>query len=177
MRRSVIAFAVALVAAAVLASTALAKGGGVELSSTPFGTNAGDTWSGTLTVFADPGIVARAAPSITIKNLGTGETQTFGTKPAKVPTTPAASAFVYNVVFPQAGRYAYTATDGVTDREYRFPIVSIAAPDTAVPRPPSSSGGSDSFPLWAPIAGGIAILFAAAGWGFYAQRRRFGLSH
>jgi len=50
LRRSLIAFALGLCAAAVLASGALAKEGGVELSSTPFGTPPGGTWSTGLTL-------------------------------------------------------------------------------------------------------------------------------
>jgi len=43
--------------------------------------------------------------------------------------------------------------------------------------PVPSSGGEGSFPVWAPVVGGIALLLAAAGAGIYARRRRFGLSH
>src|SRR5919198_356474 len=87
MRLALLVLALALIGAAALAANAFAKEDGVELSSTPFGTKPGDPWSGTLTVLSDrPGVGAN--PTITIRNLGTGETQTFTTQPAKVPTTP-----------------------------------------------------------------------------------------
>jgi hypothetical protein len=41
-----------------------------------------------------------------------------------------------------------------------------------------SSGGEGSFPVWAPVAGGIALLLLAAGAAsVFARRRRFRLSH
>jgi hypothetical protein len=46
-------------------------------------------------------------------------------------------------------------------------------PLVAVP----ASGGEGSFPVWAPVAGGIAILLAAAAASVFARRRRFGLLH
>jgi hypothetical protein len=46
-------------------------------------------------------------------------------------------------------------------------------PVVAVP----SSGGEGSFPVWAPVAGGIVLLLAAGAASVFARRRRFGLSH
>ena len=170
------ALAVGLIAVAALAPAALAKEGGVELSSTPFGTPPGGTWSGTLTVIGEPVLAGTPKPTIRLTNLGTGETRTFDmVGPAKAPTTPESQSYVFEVVFPAAGRYSYTASDGVTDREYTFPPVRIVGADTAVPVP--SSGGDGSFPVWAPVAGGIALLLAAVGAGAWARRRRLGLSH
>jgi len=40
-----------------------------------------------------------------------------------------------------------------------------------------SSGGEGSFPVWAPLVGGIALLLAAGVAAIVARRRRFGLSH
>jgi len=174
LRRSLIPFALAVCTAAVLASSALAKEG-VELSSTPFGTPPGGTWSGTLTVIGEPALTGVAKPTIRLTKLETGETRVFATKPAKVPTTAESRSFVFEVVFPTAGRYAYTVTDGFTDREYTYPPVRIVGSQPLVAVP--SSGGEDSFPLWAPVAGGIALLLAAAGVSIFARRRRFGLSH
>jgi hypothetical protein len=175
MRRSLIALALTLVAAAALASTALAKESGVELSSTPFATKPGDPWSGMLTVIGDSELLAQANPSITVTNLDDGTQQTFGVQPAKSPTTGETRNWVFEVVFPAPGRYSYSVSDGVTDRDYTYPPVQIVGSGSVVPVPSSPSNGS--FPVWAPIAGGIALLLAAVGGGFYVRRRRFGLSH
>ena len=171
MRRSLIALALGIIAAAALASSALAKEGGVELSSTPFGTPPGGTWTTTVTLIDDGGqFPVNPKPTITVTNLGTGEEQIFNGRAATVPNT-----FVVDVVFPTAGRYSYAVSDGVTDREYTYPPVRIVGASTAVPVP--SSGGDGSFPVWAPVAGGIALLLGAAGAALYARRRRLGLSH
>ncbi|HEX5467896.1 MAG TPA: hypothetical protein VFW80_02490 [Gaiellaceae bacterium] len=170
MGRSLIAFALGLAVAAALAPAALAKEGGIELSSTPFGTPPGGTWTTNLRLIdlngrppVDP------KPRITVTNLGTGEQNVFVAKQT------GSADYVVDVVFPTAGRYSYTAADGVTDREYTYPPVRIVGAGTAVPAP--SSGGNGSFPVWAPVTGGLALLLAAVGAGAWARRRRLGLSH
>lgn len=171
MRRSLIALALGLFTAAVLASGALAKEGGVELSSTPFGTPPGGTWSTGLTLIDLNGrLPADAKPTLELTNLDTGERTVYAAKP-----TGQVGQYTLDIVFPTAGRYAYTVTDGFTDREYTYPPVRIVGSEPVVPVP--SSGGEGSFPVWAPVVGGIALLLAAAGAGLYARRRRFGLSH
>ncbi|HEY3106233.1 MAG TPA: hypothetical protein VGJ49_05495 [Gaiellaceae bacterium] len=178
MRRVFLALIFAVIGAAFLAAGAFAKESGVELSSTPFGTNPGDPWSGTLTVISDDNVAAQAKPTITIRNLGTGETQTFATKPAKVPTTAHSQSFVFSVVFPDAGRYRYTVRDGVTDRQYDYPIVQIGPADAPAAVPPSGDSSNRSIPVW-PIVGGAggAGLLALAAFVALRSRRRFGLSH
>jgi hypothetical protein len=170
MRRLFLLLALATVTAAALTTAAFAKEGGVELSSTPYGTPPGDSWSGTLTVFTPDGSGAASNPSITIRNLETGETQTFPTKPAKVPTTAHEQSFVFDVVFPTAGRYRYTVSDGVSDREYEFPIVQIVDPAPAsLPGPGSPS--DEAFPVW-PVVGGLGGAAALALAAFLAIRTR-----
>jgi len=171
MRRLFLVLALALLAAAALSASALAKEGGVELSSTPFGIDPGDPWSGTLTVFSENGLSGKTSPSISIRNLGTGETKTFNTKPAKIPTTAHSSSYVFQVVFPTAGRYRYTARDGVTDREYNFPIVQIGDPSAAPVVKPGAGIDENGFPVW-PLLGGLsgAVLLALAA--FVAIRNR-----
>jgi hypothetical protein len=171
MRRSLTVFALALVAVAALASAALAKEGGVELSSTPFGTPPGGSWTPTLTLIDINGRLPNAKPMLRLANLGTGEQTDFAARPTGTP-----GQYDLSVVFPTEGRYSYTVTDGVTDREYTYPPVRIVGSETVVPRPPTASGG-DAFPIWAPITGGIALLLAALGGGVWFQRRRVGLSH
>jgi hypothetical protein len=174
MRRSLFVFALALLAAAALSAGAFAKEGGVELSSTPFGTKPGDPWTGTLTLIGSPGLASQANPTISVKNLGTGKTEVF--HPAR-DTSGKPNLFHYSVVFPEAGRYRYTVRDGVTGREYNYPVVRIVEPTAAPIVKPSAGTGEDSFPLW-PLIGGLggAGLLAAAA--LVALRgRRFGLSH
>ena len=174
MRRSLFVFALALLAAAALSAGAFAKEGGVELSSTPFGTKPGDPWTGTLTLIGSPGLVSQADPTISVKNLGTGKTEVF--RPTR-DTGRKPNLFHYSVVFPEAGRYLYTVRDGVTGREYNYPVVRIVEPTATPIVKPSAGASEDSFPLW-PLIGGLggAGLLAAAA--LVALRgRRFGLSH
>jgi hypothetical protein len=176
MRRLLLVFALTLFATAALSAVAFAKEGGVELSSTPFGTKPGDPWTGTMTVFSVDGLAGQAKPTITIRNLETGETQTFETLPAKVPTTINSTSWVYEVVFPEPGRYSYTVRDGVTDREYTYPTVLITSANAAAPQTGGDSSNR-SFPVWPIVggAGGAGLLALAA---LAALRgRRFGLSH
>jgi hypothetical protein len=178
MRRVLLALIFAVIGTALLPATAFAKESGVELSSTPFGTPPGGTWSGTLTVISDDNVAAQSKPTITIRNLGTGATRTFATKPAKVPTTPHSQSFVFSVVFPDAGRYRYTVRDGVTDREYDYPVVLITPADAPAAVPSGGDSNNRSIPVW-PIIGGAggAGLLALAAFVALRSRRRFGLSH
>jgi hypothetical protein len=171
MRRLLLVFALAAITTAALTTAASAKEGGVELSSTPFGLGPGDPWNGTLTVFSPEGSAASANPSITIRNLDTGETQTFAAKPAKVPTTRYEQSYVFEVVFPTAGRYRYTASDGVSDREYEFPIVRIVGSNPVVPVPGPASGSTGGFPVW-PLLGGLGGAMALGLAAFLAIRAR-----
>ena len=171
MRRTLLVFALAALAAAALTAGASAKEGGVELSSAPFGLGPGDPWNGTLTVFTLDGSTAAYSPSITITNLETGATETFPAQPAKVPTTDEAQSYGFRVVFPTAGRYRYTASDGVSDREYAYPIVQIvgdSAP-TALSGPPATPEGG--FPVW-PLVASLGGAAALALFAFLAIRSR-----
>jgi hypothetical protein len=173
MRRSLFALALAVVAAASFSAGAFAKEGGVSLSTTPFGTKPGGPWTGTLRLIGSPGLVARARPTITTRNLGTGETQVF--RPRR-DTLGKPNLYHFSVVFPKPGRYEYTVRDGVTDREYTYPIVRIE-PVAAAP-----AGGEGparrSFPLWPILGGGLGggAVLAAAG-AIALRARRPGLSH
>ena len=101
MRRSLIALALGLFAAAVLASAALAKEGGVELSSTPYGTPPGGNWSTGLTLIDLNGrLPADAKPTLELTNLDTGERRVFAAT-----STGEIGQYTLDVVFPTPGRY------------------------------------------------------------------------
>jgi hypothetical protein len=171
LRRPLIALALGIVVAAMLAPAALAKEGGVELSSTPYGTPPGGTWSTNLTLIDVNGrLPASAKPTLRLTNLDDGTQVVYRAKP-----TGTRGEYTLDVVFPTPGRYQYVVTDGFTDRAYSYPPVRIVGTGSAVPVP--SSGGEGSFPVWAPVVGGIALLLVAGAAGVYARRRRFGLSH
>jgi hypothetical protein len=171
LRRSFIALALGLVATLALAGAALAKNGGVELSTTPYGTPPGGTWTTGLTLLDVNGrLPANAKPTIRVTNLDTGAKQVFAATP-----TGTIGRYTVDVVFPTAGRYSYAVTDGFTDREYTFPPVRIVGTGAAVPVPTGSDDGS--FPVWALVIGGVALLIVGSGAGVYARRRGLGLSH
>jgi hypothetical protein len=166
MRRLTVGFALALAAAAVFAATALAKEGGVELSSTPFGSQPGDPWTGTMTlVGGDEELLAQAKPAITIRNLATGERENFYATPTKQ-----ADVWNFSVTFPEAGRYSVSVGDGVTGRTYSFPPVRIGEA-TLAPPPASPASDAGSFPVWS-LVGGLLGAFAAIGAAIVLIRRR-----
>jgi hypothetical protein len=179
MRRTVTIFMLALLTAAALSTSALAKEGGVELSSTPVGTSPGEPWTPNLILIdGSPELVAQARPGIQITNLDTGQRIDYTAKPLTKD-----GVYTVRVVFPEAGTWSYSAYDGVTGRMYEFPAVEItgpaAAPTTKAPgvaaKAPSSAGGG--FPVW-PLAVGLSALgLAAAGALVYARHRHLRPSH
>jgi hypothetical protein len=180
MRRTVTVFMLALVTAAALSTAALAKKGGVELSSTPIGTKPGDPWITSLTLMdGTPEMLAQAKPGIQITNLDTGRQIDY---PAQ-PLAKDKGAYTVRVVFPEAGTWAYSAYDGVTGRMYEFPAVEItgpaAAPTAKTPAPtakaPSSAGGG--FPVWPLVAGLSAFALASAAAAVIIRRRQLRPSH
>ena len=84
---------------------------------------------------------ADAKPTLEVTNLDSGERRVFAAKP-----TGEIGRYTLEVVFPTPGRYAYTVTDGFTDREYTYPPVRIVGSQPVVAVP--SSGGERSFPVW-----------------------------
>jgi hypothetical protein len=152
MRRTILVFALALLSAAALSATALAKEGGVELGSTPAGIGPGDPWTPSLTLIDNRGeFPANPKPGITITNLATGQTIDYPATPTDNPVV-----FTVRVVFPTAGQWDYAAYDGVSDRLYEFPAATILPPKESLPAtpPPASTASDGSFPLW-PLLGGL----------------------
>jgi hypothetical protein len=177
MRRTVTIFTLALLAAAALSTAALAKEGGVELSSVPTGINPGEPWTTDLVlVEGTPELLAQAKPGIQITSLDTGEQIDYPAAPGK-----GDGVYTVDVVFPEAGTWAYSAYDGVTGRTYEFPAVEITGP-TVVAKPPvaatkSPSSAGDGFPVW-PLVGGLtAFVLAAAAAGLLIRRRQLRPSH
>ena len=172
MRRLLLVFALALLAAAALSAGAFAKEGGVELSSTPTGLGPGDPWTPTLTLIdVDGQLPANAAPGIRITNLETGKTIDYAAVPSKGKT----GIYTVRVVFPTPGQWDYAAYDGVTGRLYEYPATTILAPKVAPPVVPASGAtqaDEGSFPLW-PLLGGLggAALLGLAAFGAIRTRR------
>jgi hypothetical protein len=170
MRRTILVFALALLAAAALSANALAKEGGVELGSTPAGIGPGDPWTPSLTLIDNAGeFPANPEPGITVKNLETGQTLDYKATPTDDPTV-----FTVRVVFPTPGQWDYAAYDGVTDRLYEFPAATILPANDSLPAtpPPASTSSEGSFPLW-PLLGGLggAALLSAAAFAVIRNRR------
>ena len=176
MRRTVTIITLALLAAAVLSTAALAKEGGVELSSVPTGINPGEPWSTDLIlVDGTPEMLAQAKPGIQITNVNTDQRIDYPAAPGK-----GEGVYVVDVVFPEAGTWSYAAYDGVTGRMYEFPAVEITGPSVlkrpvATTKAPSSAGGS--FPVWALVGGLAAFGIASAGAAVVIRRRQPRPSH
>ena len=152
MRRVLLVLAFALLAAGAFGANAFAKEGGVELSSTPAGLGPGDPWTPTLTLIdVDGRLPANAKPGITIRSLEGGETIDYRAAPTETP-----GVYSVRVVFPSAGRWEYSAYDGVTGRLYEYPPTTIVAPQAALPAVPPAprQQGEGAFPLW-PLLGGL----------------------
>jgi hypothetical protein len=178
MRRTVTIFLLALLTAAALSTGALAKEGGVELSSVPSGIGPGEPWTTELVLIdVDGEIPVKASPGIQITNLDTGQRIDY---PAE-PTSKVKGVYTVEVVFPEAGTWGYSAYDGVTGRMYEYPPVEItgpsatAKPPTVATKAPSSAEGG--FPVW-PLAIGLAgFAVAAAAAAFVVRRRGLRPSH
>jgi hypothetical protein len=180
MRRTVTVFLLALVTAAALSTAALAKEGGVELSSTPIGKSPGEPWITNLFLIdGSPEMLAQAKPGIQVTNLDTGTQIDY---PAE-PLATGKGDYTVRVVFPEAGTWVYSAYDGVTGRMYEFPAVEItgpaAAPTVKTPaataKAPSSAG--DGFPVWPLVAGLSAFALASAAAAVIIRRRQLRPSH
>lgn len=180
MRRTVTLFLLALVTAAALSTAALAKEGGVELSSTPIGKQPGEPWTTSLTLIdGTPEMIAQAKPGIQVTNLDTGRQIDYPAKAAGKGD----GVYTVRVVFPEAGTWVYSAYDGVTGRMYEYPAVEITGPAATAPgkapvataKAPSSAG--DGFPLWPLVAGLTTFALASAGAFVIVRRRQLRPSH
>ena len=133
-----------LALAALLVPAAATAGGfaTVQLSSLPAGTDAGGTWTPTLTILQH-GVTPLDGlqPAVRISD-GAGEIQTFAARPAGEPGT-----YVADVRFPSAGTWRYEIWDGFSQTHTYSPVII-------------GDGGS-SFPT-VPVAGvALAALLVA----------------
>jgi hypothetical protein len=178
MRRTVTVFMLALVTAAALGTAALAKEGGVELSSVPTGKSPGEPWITNLFLIdGSPEMLAQAKPGIQVTNLDTGTQIDY---PAEA-LAKGKGDYTVRVVFPEAGTWVYSAYDGVTGRMYDFPAVEItgpaAAPTVKAPAAKAPSSAGDGFPVWPLIAGLSAFALASAAAVVIIRRRQLCPSH
>jgi hypothetical protein len=142
------------VAGLLLPATAL--GGGfatVQLSSLPAGTNAGGTWTPTLTILRH-GVTPLDGlrPAVRIID-ATGEITTFAAKPVGAPGT-----YVAEVTFPSAGTWRYEIWDGFSQTHTYSPVTI-------------GDGGDASFPT-VPVTAGLLAAMALAGALLVALRKR-----
>lgn len=178
MRRTLALTALMLVAASVLAATALAKDMSVALASGAPDVGPGEPWNAQLLVHGEPGMLAEATPAITIRS-DSGETQTFAAERLKGRAADGQLRYEARVVFPTEGTWHYTVVDGVTDREYEGGTVRVGtpavAPTPATPRaqPVAVADDGGGFPAW-PLAVGAIVALVLAGAGAFALRRRGG---
>ena len=143
-----------LALAALLVPAAATAGGfaTVQLSSLPTGTDAGGTWTPTLTILQH-GVTPLDGlqPAVRISD-GAGDLQTFAATPARE-----AGTYVADVRFPTEGTWRYEIWDGFSQTHTYAPV--------------SIGDGGSSCPT-VPVAGVTLAALLVAGLGFAAARRR-----
>jgi len=148
---------VALVALAAPAS-ALAGGWATAGLSPPEGVGAGDTWNADVKILQHGRTpLAGVSPTVTIRNVATGNEKTFTAKP-----TGEIGVYRAKVVFPTAGKYSYKVYDGFTQyggaQTHSFGTFSVGA------------GGGGGLPFLA-IIGIIGLALAATALIYLLARR------
>ena len=148
---------VALVALAAPAS-ALAGGWATAGLSPPEGVGAGDTWNADVKILQHGRTpLAGVSPTVTIRNVATGNEKTFTAKP-----TGEIGVYRAKVVFPTAGKYSYKVYDGFTQyggaQNHSFGTFSVGA------------GGGGGLPFLA-IIGIIGLALAATALIYLLARR------
>lgn len=143
-----------LALAALLVPAAATAGGfaTVQLSSLPTGTDAGGTWTPTLTILQH-GVTPLDGlqPAVRISD-GAGDLQTFAATPARE-----AGTYVADVRFPTEGTWRYEIWDGFSQTHTYAPV--------------SIGDGGSSFPT-VPVAGVTLVALLVAGLGVAVVRRR-----
>jgi hypothetical protein len=158
MRALLVTTIVALAAAGTAAAGGFATVG-ID-SQPPDGGGPGSTWDVTLNVLQHGRTpLDGVSPAITIRNLDSGETQTFPATPTGEP-----GKYAAKVVFPSAGRWEYLIDDGFS-QTHTFKPISITGDPAGTG---SGDGGSFSVP-WT-IGGSTAILLALVAMFLIARR-------
>lgn len=143
-----------LALAALLVPAAATAGGfaTVQLSSLPTGTDAGGTWTPTLTILQH-GVTPLDGlqPAVRISD-GAGDLQTFAATPARE-----AGTYVADVRFPTEGTWRYEIWDGFSQTHTYAPV--------------SIGDEGSSFPT-VPVAGVTLVALLVAGLGVAVVRRR-----
>ena len=125
----------------------------VQLSSLPAGTDAGGTWTPTMTILQH-GVTPLDGlqPAVRITDEA-GQIQSFTARPAGEPGT-----YVADVRFPTAGTWRYEIWDGFSQTHTYSPVTI-------------GDGGGGSFPT-VPVTAGVLAAIALAGALLLALRRR-----
>jgi hypothetical protein len=143
-----------LALAALLVPAAATAGGfaTVQLSSLPAGTDAGGTWTPTLTILQH-GVTPLDGlqPAVRISD-GSGDLQTFPARPAGE-----AGTYVADVRFPTEGTWRYEIWDGFSQTHTYSPV--------------TIGDGGSSFPT-VPVAGLVLAVLVLVGFGVAVVRRR-----
>ena len=145
--------ALALVALLVPAAATAGGFATVQLGSLPAGTDAGGTWTPTMTILQH-GVTPLDGlqPAVRITD-DSGATQSFAARPAGEPGT-----YVANVAFPTAGTWRYEIWDGFSQTHTYAPVTI-------------GDGEGGSFPT-VPVAAAALVLLLVAGLGVAVARRR-----
>jgi hypothetical protein len=161
MRR--IVFTGVLVAVVALPAAAVAKGPHATVSSLPVGIEPGQPWTATLTLAEYREREAATARPTVILRSG-ADRITAAPRPSRRSQgsqyAPAEARYRLRVVFPRAGRWAFTVLDGTgAERRFRFPPAVVGADSDR------RSGGWIAFPDGSPekAAGAGGPLIGDAG--------------
>jgi YtkA-like len=160
MRALLVTAIVALAAAGTAAAGGFATVG--LDSQPPDGGGPGSTWDVTLNVLQH-GVTPLdgVSPTIVIRNLDNGETQTFAATPTGEP-----GKYAAKVVFPSAGRWEYVVNDDFS-QTHTFKPITISG-DAAAAGTSDGDGGGYSVP-WT-IVGSTAIVLAFVAMFLIARR-------
>ena len=126
-----------------------------QLSSTPGGTSAGQTWDVDVS-FVSQGrqmTVDTLSPSITIRNQSTGQELSF-------PAAPTVRSGTYHaaVVFPTDGSWTYSVLADSYGTRFDFPAVQIPAAVASPTQAPSGGGLLPALVLWALATLAFALI-------------------